>query len=104
MRIRFTFSGKSAEEWQFRDPKQELMIFITNPFKIGIGFKYREVNTRLFKIGGFIDENGNIAETLIYHEGFIKAFRFWKHPKLKHFTKTFNTINIQTRAEKRKNL
>lgn len=45
MKISLTFSGKKAENYKFTEDK-ELLIYFTDIFRIGIGFKYRSVDPK----------------------------------------------------------
>lgn len=95
MKVSLTFSGSRAELWTFSDPKHELLIYITNPFKIGIGYKYRVVNRDDIGVGGYINPNTcNVENNREYYMGNIKTFRFWRHPKVLKFMHVSHSANI----------
>lgn len=102
MKISFTFDRTEAEKWKFTDPKYEILIYLTSPFKFGFGFKRRKVDTKEAIKGDYIiPESGIIDKDRAYYEAEISFFRIWRHPISKTFIGSFNKIPVQTVKEEK---
>lgn len=54
MKIRFTFSIDKAELEPFKkEHKDQILIFICNPFKFGFGWKRRKLNCNYYIFSGY---------------------------------------------------
>jgi len=75
--MKIIFNTNKAEMFEFTSIPKETMIYITNPFKFGFGFKQRIIHTnKIFKGDYQCPLNGEIVNDIEYYRVQFKTLRF----------------------------
>lgn len=84
MRIYFILGNKDETSFNWDDKSKQLAIYFTNPFKLGIGFKYLSIDKRNVRFGDYINPyTGMIDDTVAWNKCSLTSFRF----TLRHWRK-----------------
>lgn len=96
MKISLTFSGKTAETFKFTADKQ-LLIYITNIFKIGVGFKYRTLSPEE-KMLPCVDKTSGKPKRTLGRESTTKVLRV-KYWNIKSLPWLYHTVRYNVMTE-----
>jgi len=76
MRLSFVIGNKDESNFTWKNNNRELIVYVTNPFKLGFGFKYRFIDKKNTYLGCVDPETGLMDDKIQYNKASMLSYRW----------------------------